>query len=206
MKLKRPSKFCLAATLSIASSFAVTPTIGVASAFGTFTVNSAEVEGNANIFDGSQIKTDRASSQVFLQNGAALVVGTNSAGTIYKDHLLLQSGVTKVDNMGGYAVQAASYRIQADQPVSQAVVRVDGDTIEVAALSGSLNVFQNGALLTHISAGTASAFQSGASADQSGATSQVNTKKKKLALFLLLAALVGLGLGVDAILQPTTSP
>ena len=208
MKLNRSLKFGFTAALSITSAFAVTPTIGVASAFGTFMVNSAEVQGNANIFEGSQIKTGKASSQIFLQNGAAVVLGANSAGTIYRDHLLLQSGATKVDNMQGYTVQAAMYRIQADQPISEAVVRVDGDTIEVAALSGSLKVLnENGALLTHIGAGTASAFQAGATAGQGGATTDTdNRKKKKIGLFFLLASLVGLGLAVDAILQPTTSP
>ena len=61
MKLNRSLKFGFTAALSIASAFAVTPTIGVASAFGTFMVNSAEVQGNANIFEGSQIKTGKAS-------------------------------------------------------------------------------------------------------------------------------------------------
>ncbi len=207
MNLNRPLKFCLTAALSIASSFAVTPTIGVASAFGTFTVNKGEVEGNANIFDGSQLKTGKASSQVFLQNGAALVLAADSTGTIYRDHLVLQSGATKVDNMQNYAVHAANFRIQATQPLSQAVVRIDGDSVEVAALSGSLDVFnEKGVLLTHIGAGTASAFQAGATAGQSGASTENNNKKKKIGLFFLLASLVGLGLAVDAILQPTTSP
>ena len=52
----------LAVAMSAVSAFATTPTIGVASTFGRFTVNSAQVSGNANLFDGSRIRTDKAAS------------------------------------------------------------------------------------------------------------------------------------------------
>src|SRR5665213_1746651 len=106
MKLNQIPKLLLTALLTIPSSFAVTPAIGVASAVGTFIVNSSKVEGNANLFDGSQIRTDKTSSKVYLMSGAALVLGLNSSGTIYKDHFQLNQGATKVDNMVGYSIAA----------------------------------------------------------------------------------------------------
>src|SRR5579863_8374083 len=88
MKGNRIFHFWLVLTLTAAGpALAVSPAIGVASAFGPFVVNSAEVQGNANLFDGSQLRTSKASSQIFLQNGAALTLGIESAGTIYRDHL-----------------------------------------------------------------------------------------------------------------------
>jgi hypothetical protein len=48
MSLRDGWKLCLAAGLSLSCLFAATPPIGVASALGTFTVNDAKVEGNAN--------------------------------------------------------------------------------------------------------------------------------------------------------------
>ncbi len=200
----------VAFVLSAAACSGLPPTIGIASAIGTFVVNSSRVDGNANLFDGSEIKTAKASSQIFLENGAAIVLGIDSAGTVYRDHLVLQQGATKVDNMNGYSVQAASYRVEQGQPASQAVVRLDGDVVEVAALAGSLKIFnQEGALLTHIGAGTASAFQTGASGrdrsdEGSGSPNNNNRKKKEAAEALLLAAaLAGLGLAVAAIVQPS---
>ena len=186
---------------------ALPPTIGIASAVGSFTLNSNQVDGNANLFEGSEIKTAKASSQIFLQNGAALTLGIDSAGTVYRNHLLLQEGATKIDNMDGYSVHAASYRVEQGQPASQAVIRLDGDMVEVAALAGSLNVFdKKGALLTHIGSGTASAFQTGASGGggQGTATPNNNNRRKyETATALLLAAtLAGLGLAVVAIVQP----
>jgi hypothetical protein len=170
-------------------------------------VNGAEVEGNANVFDGSQIKTNKASSQIFLQNGSALTLGVDSSGVLYRDRFLLERGTTKIANMNHYAIQSGTYRIEGSGPTAQAIVRLDGDTLEVAAVSGSLNVFDaKGALLTRIGTGTASAFQSGATAGQSGASAQNNNAKKKLAALTLLlgGSLAGLGLAVDAILQPTS--
>lgn len=207
MRGKRSAQFCFVTGLFVMDCVALPPTIGIASAVGSFTLNSNQVDGNANLFEGSEIKTAKASSQIFLQNGAALTLGIDSAGTVYRDHLLLQEGATKVDNMDGYSVHAATYRVKQGQPASQAVVRLDGDMVEVAALAGSLNVFdKKGALLTHIGTGTASAFQTGASGGggQGTATPNNNNRRKyETATALLLAAtLAGLGLAVVAIVQP----
>ena len=199
-------RLCLTVLLSTVACFAVQPTIGIATAIGTFVVNSNRVDGNANLFEGSEVKTGKASSRVFLQNGAALTLGIDSAGTIYRDHLVLQEGATRVDNMNGYSVHASDYRIDQGQPASQAVVRLDGSMVEVAALAGSLNVFdKKGALLTHIGSRTASAFDAdGGAGGQGVPTANNNNRRKyKTAEALLLAAtLAGLGLAVDAIVQP----
>jgi hypothetical protein len=202
------AKICLACLVSAAVCFPLPPTIGIASAVGSFVVNSNAVAGNANLFDGSEIKTTKASSQVFLQSGASLILGIDSAGTVYRNHLLLQRGATKVDNMDGFSVHAGDYRIEQSQPASQAVVRLNADTVEIAALSGGLSVFdKKGAMLTRIGAGTASAFQNGNpypdSGNGSASPNSNNRLKVRTAEYLLLAGtLAGLGLAVAAIMQP----
>jgi hypothetical protein len=194
---------------SIGAGFALPPTIGVASAIGTFLVNTRQVEGNSNLFDGSEVKTGKASSQIYLQNGTALTLGINSAGKVYGDRLVLDEGATEIGNMHHYSVRAANYRIEAAEAASKGVVRLESDVVEIAALSGSLNVFDaGGALLTHIGAGTASAFQTGASPgknERGAAVPDVNTHRRVVvATSLLLAgALAGLGLAVVAITQPS---
>src|SRR5579884_3664966 len=160
MKGRSNFRLLLAWVLVAAASQAAPPTIGIATAIGPFFVNSASVEGNANLFDGSEVKTGKASSQIFLQNGATLTLGINSAASIYRDHVVLEQGATKIDNMTGFHVLARNYRIEQQEPGSQAVVRIEGDLVEIGALAGSLNVFdRKGALLTHIGTGTATAFQ-----------------------------------------------
>ena len=225
MKLTAVTKLCFATGLSLSCSFAGTPTLGVASALGTFSVNDAKVEGNANIFSGSQLKTDLASSRVYLQNGAALIFGTYSMGTLYKDHVVLEQGSARVDGLKGYNIEAGDFRIKGTEPLSQAVVRLNEGTVQVAALAGSVSVFNShGVLLNRIGPGTASEFQndananptpgqSGATAGQSGASAQTGatsgaeqrrrTRIKETELYLTLGvALGGLGLATDAILQP----
>ncbi len=224
MKLTAASKLCFVTGLSLSCSFAANPTVGVASALGTFSVNNAKVEGNANIFNGSQISTDQAASRVYLQNGAALTLGAYSTGTLYKDHVVLQQGSAKVDGINGYSVQAGKLRIQGAEALSGAVVRLDGNRVQVAALAGSVKVLtQRGALLSRVNAGSASEFdadaagapggQSGATAGQSGATAQTGATSgaeqarrrriRETELYLTLGvALGGLGTAVDAILQP----
>jgi hypothetical protein len=208
MKGDNSLRLCLVFLISTVGCPGAQPTIGIATAVGTFIVNSNRVDGNANLFEGSDVKTGKASSQVFLQNGAALTLGIDSAGTIYRDHLLLLQGATKIDNMNGYSVHTPDYRIEQGQPSSQAVVRLDGDMVEVAALAGSLNVLdKKGALLTHIGTGTASAFQTGPAGGGGQGTPNPNNNnrlKYQAATSLLLAAtLAGLGLAVAAIVQPS---
>ncbi|MDQ2712618.1 MAG: hypothetical protein M3Y24_10380 [Acidobacteriota bacterium] len=207
MRGNNVTQFAVVVLVCVATCSALPPTIGVASAFGTFIVNSNQVDGNANLFDGSEVKTSRASSQMFLQSGAALTLGIDSAGIIYRDHLLLQQGATKVDNMNGFSVHAANYRIEEGQVATQAVVRLDADVVEVAALAGSLNVFdEKGALLTHIGTGTASAFQTGGSGGGQGSPTANNnnrTKYRTATALLLAVTLAGLGLAVVAIVQPS---
>jgi hypothetical protein len=227
MKLTAVTKLCFATGLSLSCSFAGTPTIGVASAVGTFSVNDAKVEGNANIFNGSQIRTDVGASRVYLQNGAALTLGTYSAGTLYKDHVVLQQGSAKVDGVNMYSIQTGNLRIQSSDALTTAAVRLEGSKVQVAAFSGSVNVLnRRGILLKRVTAGTASEIQydatatggqSGATAGQSGATAQTGASSgayearrrriRETELYLTLGtALGGLGLAVDAILQPGSGP
>ncbi|MBV9266797.1 MAG: hypothetical protein JO061_11570 [Acidobacteriaceae bacterium] len=196
-------RFCFVTTCVTLACIAAPPSIGVATAVGTFQIDNAEVEGNANVFDGAEIRTGRNPSQVYLRtDGAAVTLGIDSAGLIYRDHLVLEQGATRVDNMLGYTIQVSGYRIQGDDPRSEAVVRLNGPEIQVAALTGSLRVLnQKGTLLSRVGAGTASAFGQ----QPSGAPPNTANRRKETALYaILLASLGGLGLAVDAILQPGT--
>lgn len=208
MKFSRFWTLCFSTVSVTVCSFAGTGIIGVATAVGTFDINQVRVAGNANLTDGSEVRTTASASQVLLQNGPAVTLGMNSSGLIYRDHLVLQEGATKVDNMNGYAVQADKYSVLAAQPNSRAIVKLEGTELQVASLAGSLNVLNDkGVLLTRIGAGTASAFNRGGQ-NPSRPASNTSNRPREIALYLLLlASLAGLGLAIDAIVQPgTTSP
>jgi hypothetical protein len=208
MTLSQFPKLLVVAAVTVSYVIATSPTIGVASAVGTFILNSSEVEGNANLFDGSRIQTDRASSKVYLMNGAALVLGVNSAGTIYRDHFTLSQGAAKIDNLTGYSVRASGYDIRSARLSAQALVRIKQGTVEIAAVSGTLSVFdQKGGLVTKINAGTASSLQSNLVFLPSGASVGPSPRRQAFLYLMVASALSGLGLATDAILQPSpTSP
>jgi hypothetical protein len=201
----------LASLLSVGSAFAATPAIGVASAFGSFSVNSAQVNGNSNIYDGSQVSTGKTASQIFLQGGPSVMLATNTGATIYNDHLVLSQGAVRVDNMTKYDVNALGYRVSADEPNSQAAIRVNEGAVEVASMSGVVRVFDsNGVMLTRIGAGTASSFKpgqtgaSGGTASNGGAVGAISGSN-----FLLYTAIIGglagIGLGAVALVSNNNS-
>src|SRR5690348_12511471 len=113
-------RLCFATTVFVSCSFAVTPTIGVASGTDTFTLDGAKMEGIANVFEGSKIKTDTSPNRVYLQTGEALVLGTHSSGVFYNDRVLLQQGAARIRGMNHYRIDVGRYRIQSTETTSDA--------------------------------------------------------------------------------------
>jgi hypothetical protein len=206
MKLYGLKAAGIAVAMSAVSAFATTPTIGVASAFGSFTVNSAQVSGNANIFDGSQVRTDKAASQIFLQNGASVLLATNTAATVFKDRLVLSQGAARVDNMTKFSVEASGFRVMPDSDTSQAAVRLNQGAVEVASMSGTVRVYNSsGAMLTHIGAGTASAFKPGQSGASTAGGMSGATGSSVLLFTAVLASFAALGLAAVAYVNSNSS-
>lgn len=164
-----------AATLSTASVFAASASIGVATAVTSFSVNNSTVTGNANVFDGTELQTTIAPSDVRLRNGVDVRLATRSAGTVFNDRVVLRQGAVRITNFGSYAVKASQLQIEADSPETQAVVRMTGKKIEVASLGGTLKVTDGGAMLTRVASGTKVFFQSNPPPAQTGAAPAAQT-------------------------------
>jgi hypothetical protein len=116
---------------------AAAPAIGVAMSQGNIVVNSALTTGNATIFDGNTVQTDKASSQVRLKDGAQVRFDSQSRGRLFSDHVDLLQGRAEIS---GYAAIANGFSIR-PEGVGSAVVSVHGKAIEVAALTGDVHVF-----------------------------------------------------------------
>ncbi len=211
MKLLSIKTVAITALMSVSSAFAAAPAIGVASAFGSFSVNGAQVNGNSNLNNGSEISTGRTASQIFLEGGPSVMLATNTGATVYNDHLVLSQGAVRVDNMTKYDVQAKGYRIAADEPNSQAAIRLNEGSVEVASMSGVVKVFDaNGAMLTRIGAGTASSFkpgQTGANAGSAGSNGAVGaiSGSNFLLYTAIVSGLAGIGLGTVALVGNNNS-
>jgi hypothetical protein len=125
------------AAFSLGAALAATPAIGVALSEGTILVNNAQTPGNATVFDGTTLQTQRASSQVRLKDGAQVRFDLDSRGKLFTDHVDLQQGSARISdysaNANGLSVRAAGD--------SSANVTMKGKVVEVAALTGDVHVF-----------------------------------------------------------------
>jgi ferric-dicitrate binding protein FerR (iron transport regulator) len=215
----------------VVPSFAGTGIIGVASAIGSFSLNNTPVTGTANVADGAMLSTNGTTSAVYLQNGSTVNIGTHSAAQVYSDKLVIQAGGARIDNLGSFKVLANGYTIQSTDKSAQVVARISGDQLQVASLSGAVNVYgSNGVLLKTLSSGAGVAFEGQSGASAPDCTNKPNQKgcpgyvppgsgagggtplTDKGALLIALGLLgvglgVGLGLGLSGGGTPTpTSP
>ena len=163
------SRALLSLTLACAlvSVYASGRSIGLATADGSFQINSVTVQGNGTLFDGSALETAQAPSQVSLNNGARLRLATDTRAKVYQDRLVLEQGSGQMQSWTGYPVEARSLRIHASSPDAVATVHVtEGSPVEVAAVRGTVRVANAaGVVVANLDAGGALSF-----APQEGAT------------------------------------
>jgi len=120
--------------------------------------------------EGSVFQTDSVARDVVLDNGVAVRLEARSTGTIYGDRAVLEQGAMRVSHFGDYRVEAGQLRIESETPGTEAVIRLEKKTIEIASLGGAVKVTDGGAMLTRVAAGSKMAFQnSGAAPAQTGA-------------------------------------
>jgi hypothetical protein len=117
---------------------AATSGIGVAMSEGNILINSSSAVGNATIFDGSTLETQSAASQIRLNGGAQLRLASDSRGTVFSDHVDLQKGSASI---AGYSANASGLNVRADGNASATISMRDQGVVEVAALTGSVHVF-----------------------------------------------------------------
>jgi hypothetical protein len=127
---------------------AAPPAIGIITASGHFTLDRAEVWGNATLFDGEKIETTNASSDIALRNGVRVQLGGSSSANVSERRMILFKGVGQVTAPASYEVDAGSFRIRptgADARVS--VAYGSNGFIDVAALKGEAKVSLSGGVL-----------------------------------------------------------
>jgi hypothetical protein len=138
-----------------AFAIAASPGIGIVTASGHFTLDKAQVWGNATVFDGSVIETGAASSEVSLRSGAKLQLAKDSRARISFGRVVLEKGIGQISAPESFEVNAANLRIHIDGRL-----RVDMlNGVQIASLLGSARVSSaSGILLAAIPAGRAMNF------------------------------------------------
>ena len=148
------------AAVSSAASAMAAPSIGVATANGTFMVNGASVSGNATVMDGSKINTAGTSSLVQLNGGARVNLAANSGTQVFHDRAVIERGGGQITSKGDYRVEAGVLRIESASGASEMRVKLgDKKVVEVAAVRGNLLVKNtSGIVLASMVPGTALSF------------------------------------------------
>ncbi len=138
---------------------AATPVIGVAQSSGSITIDNARTAGNATIFEGNTIETGKASSHLQFKNGSSVQIAADSRGKVYSDRMVLEKGSTQFTSSGKYQVDAQQIRVAGTESNSSARVAMNGPTVQVASISGTVRVTNAaGVLLANIGPGLAFNF------------------------------------------------
>ena len=180
MKLNtnRLAMLALASSLPILS--AATPAIGVALSSSGILINDAKTAGNATLFDGSTVETTATGSRLHMKSGADVQLSADTRGKVFSNKIVLEKGVTQFRGGNDYEVSARSLKITGTDKDSSATVALRGRTVQVASLSGHIQVANAaGVIVANIAPGMAFDFtpqDAGASAPQDS-----SSNKKKAA-------------------------
>jgi len=129
--------------------------IGMAVSNGQMQVDRSQVTGNANLSEGSTVKTGSEPSRIQLTNGRRAMLAPGSAAQVYADRLVLESGLSLVATPA-YKLQAGGFEVVAAASDAQAQVMVKGGVVQVAALNGPVKVRDGaGMVVAKVNAGSA---------------------------------------------------
>ncbi len=179
MKLQMlKSVLAIAMSLHLGLASAASPAIGTVIAKGAFRVDSATVNGNATLFEGSMIETSTVPSSVQLNTGARVSLGASSRGRLFGDRMVLEKGNLDLENSAGFKLVALGLTIQPERGASSGRVFLEnGHRVRVAASGGSLRVLNaSGQLIANMAPGVAMAFEPQPSSNMTRVTGVIQKK------------------------------
>ena len=128
---------CLVAVASAASS-----NIGLVMTTGEVEIDGSRVPGPAAIFSGSLISAGDRSSNLQFVDGTSAVMKPGARVTVYREHSVLQHGVTMQRGVDRHSLLANGLRISGASPNATVLVGVkDASYFEVAAQEGESDVW-----------------------------------------------------------------
>lgn len=141
--------------------WAKSPMIGKVEANGSFRINNATYSGNATVFEGVTLETAGAVSTLDLSTGTRMILGADSRGKVFGDHLVLERGQGRLENASNFHLEARGLTIQPETGNSTARVLLTGnEKVQVAALTGSFRILNaNGLLVAKLARGMALSFE-----------------------------------------------
>jgi hypothetical protein len=175
-----------------------------------FILNGAPTPTNANLEPGSRIQTKDTPVTIYIHDHCEFLVGPHSSVIIQPHLVSVMGGAVRARHFGDCKFGYGGLWVTSQSPSGDAVVALSNDHMEVGSVSGPIQIANEVKLVGTVQPGTVSAF-SFAAADASGASigAPVSTKTAFMLGASAGASLLGLGLAVTAIVQPTppsTSP
>ena len=172
-----------------------------------FLINGAPTPTNANLAPGNHIQTQNSPVTVFIHDHCEFLVGPHSSVVIQPHLLSVTSGAVRAKHFGDCKFGYGGLWVTSPSPNGDAVVALSSEHMEVGSVSGPVEVSNALKVVSTIQPGSVSAFNFGNAGSASGATITGPTSKK--VIFMLGvgtgASLLGLGLAVDAISQPSST-
>lgn len=148
---------CAAFSVSAAESPDANP-IGFVRTAGDVTLDGSQMRANATVFNGSVIETSIWPSHVVLQDGIRVDLGRNSRTRVFREHVVLEKGITQVAGNLRFALIANSLYVASSQPFRVTVL--DSKRVDVTAIDGSTEVKNaEGNLIASVNAGSTLDFQ-----------------------------------------------
>ena len=157
MKIKQ-GMVALTISLAMTNAFAASGTIGIATAKGNFRVDNSTVAGNATLFEGASVETVSTTGELRLA-GARVAMAAGTKSTVFQDYVSLEQGKIQWSGGSAFRAKSGSLEVVGTGQESTALVVRKGNELQVAALTGTVNVMLSGGrLVKAVTAGTAFAF------------------------------------------------
>jgi hypothetical protein len=176
-----------------------------------FIVNGSPAPSNANLLKGTRIQSLEKAVTLYLHDRCEYLVGPHSSVMISPKAVALETGSVRAKRFGDCKILYNGIWV-AGAPTADGVAALSGQTLDVASVSGDVRVTNlAGDVIGNVTPGTVSSFGpttvAGSGASAGGGGGRFPFDHKVLLGTTVAAALAGLGLATDAILQPApTSP
>jgi len=172
-----------------------------------FMVNGAPTPTNANLAPGSHVQTQNTPVTIFIHDHCEFLIGPHSSVVIEPHLVSVTSGAVRAKHFGDCKFGYGGLWVTSPSPSGDAVVALSSEHMEVGSVSGPVEISNALKVVGTVQAGSVSAFNFSSAASASGA-SITGAPSTKVAFMLgagTAASLLGLGLAIDAISQPSST-
>jgi len=180
-----------------------TSVVGIASG-DQFLVNGAQTPGNANLLNSTRVQTLTSPTTLFLHDNCEFLEGPHSSVLVSPNAVTIESGAVRATRFGNCKIGYGGLWVTVAGTPGNAdgVVAITSDAMEVAAVSGSLQIVNGvGDVLGTVEPGSALHFplaEVASGATTGGGPTPTSTRTKVLLGTAAGAGLAALGLAIAA--------